>query len=736
MVLKLLKKMLGEQPVVVAPAPPALMGLSGSDAFAAAALIACALFSVTAAFFVKPGSYRTPDPRLLSTVSGWRLASAAAFALNVAVVSIPGRFDGDAAAAESMLFPWDTLFAPAGWAFAIWGIIYIGEFAGVLLPLFENKEGPQAEQVEAPHAPAWVFANVAQCLWCTSFRPWCLGLLWLPAVMLASTAACLLASQTSLHGTTPWVVSAPRSLHLGWVTAACLVNVNAFVGTPGAGGVFTEPAQALLVAHVSVLVAVLIGCLYALVWDLPAAALAVAWGLLAVSKGEVVGAAAVSLGANTLEGLASIELLGAGVVFVAAMFAGTDALVAHFSFSQSAASDEGQLVADTEERIRRRSILGLGGHEEDDEGGSGAKCDVVIVGCGAPGKSMGWYHALNLLQGLCPSAQLTDVVETYFLSPQGQATEGGKAFAAFAAEHRTSVRFHSSVTGMPPHTGAPGVPKVALIAGRTSDNPKLLREVIEQGCTCVYLEKPGAPTLGELEGMAAFAESKGVKVFMGYNKNVTAYVASALEAEKKEFPGASTAFYHNNTYTKEGLPECFERNSEGMLKNMAVHELCLLVTYYGVTADNLASVVPDKAYSSCQTLTGPATKAEFTDFDKLGFTVTTKQGRVASVFADRCGGVSAQAVVSDKYGKEVFRSETPDAALEARVKAQQLEHPDWMDYFLVQHDDYVALKERVCWAALDQTGNRAPNGVASIGVAVETLKLAEKLTPQLIKELT
>jgi len=28
---------------------------------------------------------------------------------------------------------------------------------------------------------------------------------------------------------------------------------------------------------------------------------------------------------------------------------------------------------------------------------------------------MGWYHATNILDGLCPSARLTDVVEPYFL---------------------------------------------------------------------------------------------------------------------------------------------------------------------------------------------------------------------------------------------------------------------------------------------------------------------------------
>merc|ERR1719247_3623023 len=156
-------------------------------------------------------------------------------------------------------------------------------------------------------------------------------------------------------------------------------------------------------------------------------------------------------------------------------------------------------------------------------------------------------------------------------------------------------------------------PTIALISGRTADNPRLLKEVIAAGCTHVYLEKPGAPTVAELEEMVAYAKEKGVPVYMGYNKNVTPYVRKALEFEGKT-PGASTTFVHNNAYKPEELGECFERNAEGMLKNMAIHELALLVTYYGVKGDNIKTVTPDKAYSSCQTLKGPSKGASFTDF--------------------------------------------------------------------------------------------------------------------------
>ena len=56
-------------------------------------------------------------------------------------------------------------------------------------------------------------------------------------------------------------------------------------------------------------------------------------------------------------------------------------------------------------------------------------------------------------------------------------------------------------------------------------------------------------------------------MYMGYNKNVTPYVRKALE-EAKKAPGSVTTYVHNNAYTEAELPECFERNSEGLLKNM------------------------------------------------------------------------------------------------------------------------------------------------------------------------
>jgi len=362
--------------------------------------------------------------------------------------------------------------------------------------------------------------------------------------------------------------------------------------------------------------------------------------------------------------------------------------------------------------------------------GGGGSCDVVLVGCGVPKRGMGWYHGKQMLDGSCPSAKLTTVVEPYFLG-DGADSPPGKTFKAWADEMsaKHGTKFVKSI-GDVEIKG----PTLALISGRTADNPRLLKEVIEAGATHVFLEKPGAPSVKELQEMRAYAASKGVPVYMGYNKNVTPYVQKAIEFERKT-PGASTTFVHLNAYKTEELGECFERNAEGMLKNMAIHELAVLATYYGVTVENIESVVPDVEYSEMLTLKGPSGK-EFTDFAKIGFTIKTKDGKSVTVRADRCGsttGGGSEAVVTVE-GVEKFKSLTPEPALQKHCDEMAKNDPDMMPYFVLQHDDYIKLKETATSHILSGASG-APPGMATIDIAVETLRVAEYLTPFLQKAL-
>jgi len=356
-----------------------------------------------------------------------------------------------------------------------------------------------------------------------------------------------------------------------------------------------------------------------------------------------------------------------------------------------------------------------------------AKCDVMVVGAGVPKRGMGWYHAKQMIDGDVASATLSAVVEPWFLGA-GAESPPGEVFAGWAEETgKSGVAFCKSVADVP----APEGPRMALISGRTADNPRLLKECIEAGCTAVYLEKPGAPTVAELEDMKKYAAEKGVPVYMGYNKNVTPYVRKALE-EAKKAPGSVTSYVHNNAYTEAELPECFERNAEGMLKNMAIHELALLATYWGVTVDTIEKVEPDAEFSRCLTLTGPGGD-EFTDFSRVGFTVTTKDGTQVTLKIDRCGDAggsgNSKAIVT-KDGEEVYTSLTPDKELEEKTEAAAKADPDMMPYFFLQSDDYITLKELTA-AHVNEKKEGVPEGIATIDIAIDALKTAEYLTPLL-----
>ena len=229
------------------------------------------------------------------------------------------------------------------------------------------------------------------------------------------------------------------------------------------------------------------------------------------------------------------------------------------------------------------------------------------------------------------------------------------------------------------------------------------------------------------------AAAAGVRVLMGYNKNVCKYVRKTREFAAS-MPGSHTTFVSNNAYenTPESLGECFERNAEGMLKNMAIHELALLVSFYDVSVDNIAEVIADKEFSSLQTLKGPSGK-DFTDFDKIKFTIKTKNGNQVSVQADRCGGTDSYGFVSDADGKEVFRYYMPDEEDKVHVKELEAKYPTAMPYFFTQDPDYITVKERVAKHTVD---GQPAEGVATIGIAVETLKVAEYLTPVLQEQLS
>ena len=368
--------------------------------------------------------------------------------------------------------------------------------------------------------------------------------------------------------------------------------------------------------------------------------------------------------------------------------------------------------------------------------GSSEEANYAIIGCGLPGRGMGWYHAFQLLNGEIPKARLSDVVEPFFLGA-GKDLPPGKEFAKLAAEWRTKgVQFHASVDSGSLFSGATSGPKIALIAGRTCDNPGFFRQAIKAGATHILLEKPGAPSVTELQAMASEAKAANVPVFMGFIKNISAYVEGALAAANGAAGSDSieTKLVSRNDYTRENLGECFERNSEGMLKNMAIHEIALAYQFWAMRADNITDVIcnkkdgsPDSPGCEMLTLNGK------TDFASVDITLVNSSGTKVRVSADRCSGDGCCATVTDTSNNvQLYQQEMVGGERAKKVAADAAAHPEWFSYLYTQAEEYAKLKGVCATHALKGT---TPPGVATIETACEALKLAEWLTPELQKKL-
>jgi hypothetical protein len=82
--------------------------------------------------------------------------------------------------------------------------------------------------------------------------------------------------------------------------------------------------------------------------------------------------------------------------------------------------------------------------------------------------------------------------------------------------------------------------------------------------------------------------------------------------------------------------------------------------------------------------------------------------------------------------KEAFRHSMPDEEDEANVAVLEQKYPGAMPYFFSQDPDYVTVKERVAYYCAN---GKEAEGIATIDIAIETLRVAEYLTPLLREQL-
>jgi hypothetical protein len=120
-----------------------------------------------------------------------------------------------------------VFFVPAGYVFAIWGVIYIGLIAyGIYQALPAQKNNPRLQAI------SWwvVLGGLANCAWIFLWHyEQFVGTLAAMLILLASLIAVYLRLGSGLTKVTTgetWAVRVPFSIYLGWITVATIANVT------------------------------------------------------------------------------------------------------------------------------------------------------------------------------------------------------------------------------------------------------------------------------------------------------------------------------------------------------------------------------------------------------------------------------------------------------------------------------------------------------------------------------
>lgn len=167
----------------------------------------------------------------MNITSSWQLANAAAFGINTAVTYGVGT--GLARLSSlglqtnkevSQAHP--TIVTPKGWAFSIWGPIFIGEAAFTAWSFYLSDDGTKrAIQALSPH---WQLVCLGQAFWTVSFAR---SNMIVSAASLPFITAQLVKvyhgiNQLGLTGREYWYVHLPIALHASWACCASLVQLN------------------------------------------------------------------------------------------------------------------------------------------------------------------------------------------------------------------------------------------------------------------------------------------------------------------------------------------------------------------------------------------------------------------------------------------------------------------------------------------------------------------------------
>ncbi len=229
-----------------------------------------------------------------SAARSWQAASVLAYLVMIATNALAnmlplfGRTTGEV----SDRFP--TLFTPAAYTFAVWGLIYLLLAAFVIyqaLPRARHDERLSAAR------PLFVLSSALNALWLISWHALALPLSELLMLALLVTLIVLYvragAWQAPASAWQRWLVDVPIAIYLGWISVATIANTAILLVSRGVDGGGAAP----LLTTVMLAAATVLGLLALVTRRDWAYALAVGWGIAGIAVARTGEAGGVSTAA-------------------------------------------------------------------------------------------------------------------------------------------------------------------------------------------------------------------------------------------------------------------------------------------------------------------------------------------------------------------------------------------------------------------------------------------------------
>jgi len=135
-----------------------------------------------------------------------------------------------------------VFFVPAGYVFAIWGIIYIGWIAFTIYQFLPaQKENPRLQRLGYLFALSGIF-NAAW-LFCWHYNQFGLSVLVMLTLLglLIASYLKLNIGRTTVSVAEKWCVDIPFSVYLGWITVATVANITDYLYLIGWNGFSIAP---------------------------------------------------------------------------------------------------------------------------------------------------------------------------------------------------------------------------------------------------------------------------------------------------------------------------------------------------------------------------------------------------------------------------------------------------------------------------------------------------------------